>query len=142
MTYFSLIFTGLGVGLISTIFGVGGGVIAIPVLYELFPNIDPKIVISSSMGMIFINSLINTRNFIKKGIIVPRDRIISMLPGVLIGVLLGIYFTGQVSSRTLKLIFASVTLATCLRMLFIKNNTEQSPVTNFSKIKTFPYLQL
>ena len=137
MTYFLLIFTGLGVGLISTIFGVGGGVIAIPVLYELYPQVDPKIVISSSMGMIFINSIINTRNFIKKDIKVPLRTIKLMLPGILIGVLSGVHFATQVSPRSLKLIFATVTLLTCLRMLIITTNSSSSTDSPPCKIRTF-----
>ena len=127
----------LGVGLISTIFGVGGGVIAIPVLYELYPQVDPKIVISSSMGMIFINSIINTRNFIKKDIRVPLTTIKLMLPGVLIGVLSGIHFATQVSPRSLKLIFATVTLLTCLRMLLINTSSSSNTDSPPCKIRTF-----
>ena len=137
MTYLLLIFTGLGVGLISTIFGVGGGVIAIPVLYELFPQVDPKIVISSSMGMIFINSIINTRNFIKKDIRVPLTTIKLMFCGVLVGVLTGVHFATQVSPRSLKLIFATVTLLTCLRMILISTNSISITDSQPCKIKTF-----
>ena len=61
---------GLAVGVISALFGVGGGVIAVPALVLLYPEVPQTSIIGVSLGMIFFNSLINSNNFYKKGLLV------------------------------------------------------------------------
>ena len=103
MTFFLLILTGLGVGIISTFFGVGGGIIAIPALYMLFPKITPQIAISSCMGMIFINSMINVRSFIKIGKKPNLKVIPAMGSGIFTGVVIGIKATTYLNPVQLKI---------------------------------------
>lgn len=120
MTFFLLILTGLGVGIISTFFGVGGGIIAIPALYMLFPEITPQIAISSCMGMIFINSFINVRSFIKIGK-KPNPKVIpSMASGIFVGVLIGIKTTTYLNPIQLKIFFAALLYFVAGRLLFSK----------------------
>ncbi len=117
MTFLLLILTGLSVGFISTFFGVGGGIIAIPALYTFFPKITPQIAISSCMGMIFINSIINVRSFIKIGR-KPNFRVIpTMALGIFLGVLIGIKTTTYLNPTQLKVFFASLLYFVAGRLL-------------------------
>ena len=120
MTFFLLIITGLGVGIISTFFGVGGGIIAIPALYMLFPEITPQIAISSCMGMIFINSMINVRSFIKIGKKPNLKVVPAMGSGIFTGVIVGIKATTYLNPVQLKIFFAALLYFVAGRLLFSK----------------------
>ena len=120
MTFFLLILTGLSVGIISTFFGVGGGIIAIPAVYMLFPKITPQIAISSCMGMIFINSIINVRSFIKIGKKPNLKVIQTMGPGILTGVIIGIKTTTYLNPTQLKVFFAGLLYFVAGRLIFSK----------------------
>ena len=63
------------IGFISSLFGVGGGVIAVPLLFFLFPHFPPQTIIGCSLCSISLNSLINLRNFFHHGIR-PNPRIL------------------------------------------------------------------
>ena len=118
MTFFLLVLTGLGVGIISTFFGVGGGIIAIPALYTLFPKITPQIAISSCMGMIFFNSMINVRSFVKIGR-KPNYKVVpAMSSGMFLGVLIGIKTTTYLNPIQLKIFFAGLLYFVAARLLF------------------------
>ena len=142
MTYLLLLLTGLGVGIISTFFGVGGGIIAIPALYMLFPKITPQIAISSCMGMIFVNSIINVRSFVKIGK-KPNIRVIpSMASGIFMGVLLGIKGTTYLNPVQLKVFFAALLYFVAGRLIFSKKleapgDSWEPGVTMKDRIKEF-----
>lgn len=135
MTFILLILTGLIVGIISTFFGVGGGIIAIPALYMLFPNISPQIAISSCMGMIFLNSIVNVRSFIKIGK-KPNFRVLHYMGfGILIGVLTGIKTTTYLNPTQLKVFFAAMLYFVAGRLLFSNNLKAPGDHWNPGKLK-------
>jgi len=101
-----LLFTGLAVGIISAFFGVGGGIITVPMLYTIFPKISPQTVIGSSLGLIFLNSMLNTRNFIKVGR-KPEFSYVALIGGfMIIGVIIGGKYNMTLEPKTIKTIFA------------------------------------
>ena len=128
----ALLATGLSVGIISTFFGVGGGVIAVPMLYLIFPKITPQIAISSSMGMIFINSIINVFNFTRLGQRPKFNLLINMGVGIITGVILGVNLTAYIDDIHLKLFFSLVLLLVSVKLAFFKgpaasNEAQWSP---------------
>ena len=142
MTFFLLILTGLSVGIISTFFGVGGGIVAIPALYMLFPKITPQIAISSCMGMIFINSMINVRSFIKIGKKPNLKVVPAMGSGMLVGVIIGIKTTTYLNPIQLKVFFAALLYFVAGRLLFSRKLTSPgetwAPGLDFSdRVKEF-----
>ena len=134
LIYFLLPLTGVFVGLLSTIFGVGGGIIAVPILYLLFPKISPQLVISSSMGMILINSLINTRNFIKKGKKLALPNLFIFGTGMALGVSIGVYLVNLLNPDLIKMILGIVVLLVAIKMIF--GNTQQDTLRNDWKPST------
>jgi len=128
MTFFLLILTGFSVGIISTFFGVGGGIIAIPAIYTLFPEITPQIAISSCMGMIFINSMVNVWNFAKLGKKPSLKVVPSLGTGIFCGVILGIKLTTYLNSTQLKIFFAALLYFVAARLLFSKKLTSPGEV--------------
>ena len=122
MSYFLLPLTGIFVGLLSTLFGVGGGIIAVPMLYLIFPKISPQLVISTSMGMIFINSLINSRNFLKKGKEICLNFFIILSLGMTAGVIIGTKIVDSVHPSTIKTIFGVTLFLVAFKTVLTKVN--------------------
>lgn len=120
-----LLITGLFVGLLSSFFGVGGGILIVPILYTLFAEIPAQSVIGTSLAVIFINSFINIFNFVQSG---RRPKLklslilsFSMVCGVLVSSRLAL----GLSDGTIKLIFASLLVPIALRTLLMKSKIPQ-----------------
>jgi hypothetical protein len=122
----SLIFlipVGLFVGLISALFGVGGGVIAVPSLVFLYPEVPQTSIIAVSMGMIFLNSLINTTNFYKQGLRSPLKPLIGLSIGMITGVIIGGLLAADIDNHTLRLGFGILLILLGIRSLIIKKGS-------------------
>lgn len=123
----TLIVSGLGTGILSTLFGVGGGTIIVPVLYFLYPELPPTLVIGTSLGVILVNSLLNTYLFHKKGFLPSKQVIIALGAGMAIGGMAGFYAAELLSARFIKIFLACVLLIVSFRLVRKKKITgEQS----------------
>lgn len=113
-----LIITGLIVGLISSFFGIGGGIIAVPIFYSIFPTQPPQVIVASSLGIILLNSLLNSYNYRKLGI----RPALSMIIPIGLTLTLGIFTGGKVSflipENSIKIIFAIFLLLMAIKMSF------------------------
>ena len=127
---FLLFVTGLGVGLLSVLFGVGGGIIAIPALYTLFPTLPPQTVIGVSLGMVFFNSLINTFNFAQLGRKPLIHLSLILVPGMGFGVLLGSHLTFILPPQHVKLFFAFCLLIIAIKTLINSSKNDPRPAWN------------
>jgi uncharacterized membrane protein YfcA len=70
-TYLIILLTGMSVGLVSTIFGIGGGIIMVPLLSLIFPYSHIEAIATSLTTIVFVAAF-NTYNFSKKEVIVWR----------------------------------------------------------------------
>ena len=70
-TYFFIFLTGIGVSFISTLFGLGGGIIMVPILSLILPYSHLE-AIATSLATIVMVASFNTYNFNKKDVIVWR----------------------------------------------------------------------
>ena len=70
-TYFFIFITGIGVSFISTLFGLGGGIIMVPILSLILPYSHLEAVATSLATIVMVASF-NTYNFNKKDVIVWR----------------------------------------------------------------------
>ena len=68
-TYLGIFFTGISVGLVSTVFGVGGGIIMVPLLSLILPFSHLE-AIATSLATIVLVASFNTYNFSRKDAIV------------------------------------------------------------------------
>lgn len=131
MIFLLLTLTGLSVGFVSSFFGVGGGLVMIPVLYSLFPEAPPPVLIGSSLGVIFINSMVNTWNFRKVGI---RPYKLIFIPAsifMIIGVVTGTMIVFGLSQYFIKLIFAGLLLFVAVKtLLTVKKNENENENEN------------
>jgi len=123
--FFSLFVIGLAVGLTSSLFGIGGGVIIIPALYSLYDQLPPTTVIGCSLSVIFLSTGLNTINFIKSGFIISKKLYLSMALNMAIGVLLGASLTFYLPGPTIKTIFGISLLIVAIKSFIFKSPNYQ-----------------
>jgi uncharacterized membrane protein YfcA len=115
-----LLITGFGVGILSSFFGVGGGIIIVPTLYALFPNMQPVEVISISLLTIFLNTIINNYQF-KKLQLSPSNRIFGIfVVFCAVGALSGSALTNILDPNILKYGFGIILLMVVIKNLLYK----------------------
>ena len=117
--FFLLVATGIMTGLLSSFFGIGGGILAVPVLFWLFPTVPAQTIISSSLGMVFFNSIINIYNFFKTATFPSLKLSFFMSSAMTIGVMTGARQAGYLDQKTIKIVLAVVLFILCLKNLFL-----------------------
>ena len=138
MIYLLLVSTGILVGLISSFFGVGGGILAVPALYMIFPMIPPQVVIASSLAMIYVNSIINTFNFLRDGRKPRKELFLPIGIGIIFGVIVGSYLTDILLPNTIKLIFGIALVLAAIKTLFVDTKN----LDDFANIKNSFFIQI
>lgn len=88
--FFALFFLlGLAVGCLGTIMGIGGGIVLIPVLLAIYPELAPDQITSMSLFCVAINSTVGSISYLrKKKVHIPSAILFSLasLPGAWLGV--------------------------------------------------------
>ena len=120
-----LFFTGFISGILAGFFGIGGGIIVVPVIYHLFnsldfsQNISMHMAIGTSLATIIpasLNSVIEH----KKRFCVDISLLDKWKYTVLFGSLIGAVFAQLVDGKLLIIFFAFFTFFVAIRMLFNK----------------------
>ncbi|MDJ0939911.1 MAG: sulfite exporter TauE/SafE family protein [Woeseiaceae bacterium] len=120
----AMLATGCVAGVLAGLFGIGGGVVIVPVLEATlgFLGVDPairmQIAVATSLATIIPTSISSARAHHRRGAVdvsvVKRWAIF-----VLVGALLGAWIASQVHSRTLAFVFATVALFVAARMVLM-----------------------
>lgn len=111
----ALVAAGVFAGLLAGLLGVGGGIVIVPVLYNLFAlmgidsAINMHLAVGTSLSTIVVTATTSTRAHLQRGS-VDKALLRNWAPWIIVGVIAGAVFAGYVSSRVLVLIFASVSL--------------------------------
>lgn len=114
---------GLFAGLLAGLLGIGGGIIIVPILFEMFGLLgvaeDSRIhlAIGTSLGTIIITSLRSMWAHDKKGAL-DRGLLKRWALPVVFGALVGTVLAAHVSSRGLRFVFATVAMLLAANMLF------------------------
>lgn len=135
MWVLAMLFAGITGGLLAGLLGVGGGIVIVPVLYQILTtmnvaeDIRMKIAVGSSLATIIVTSLISSRSHAKKGAV---DWLLfkQWSIWIVIGVVFGITIVTYVKGVFLTLVFAIVALIVAIYMMLQK--------TGFSLYKGFP----
>lgn len=106
---------GLAGGFLSALFGVGGGIVVVPLLV-LFAGLDPKLATGTSLAAIGLTALFGALAFSALGEVHWRDAALVGLPA-LAGTLAGTWLQQRVSSRVLVLLFAAFLVAVAVRLV-------------------------
>lgn len=134
---------GASVGLISSFFGVGGGVVIVPGLTAIFPDFPQAMIIGCSLFTICINGLINSFYFYRSGLR-PKMSVIMLLGTfMVIGSLLGSQLAMGIDQNTLKKIFAGMLILVLLKTVFQQKKLQENKNIDFNlTVKTALLLAL
>ncbi len=118
--------TGCVAGVLAGLFGIGGGIVIVPVLEGALgilgvdPAIRMHVAVATSLATIIPTSISSARAHHRRGAvdfaIVKRWAIF-----VLIGALLGAWIAARLHSRVLAIVFASLAFLVALKMIFMPN---------------------
>ena len=113
-----LTLTGIGVlsGFMSSLFGVGGGIVVVPLLV-LLVGFDSRVATGTSLAAILLTALAGTASF---SLLEHVDWDAAALVGLpaLAGSLAGVRLQQRVSSRSLTLLFAGFIVAVAVVLFF------------------------
>ncbi len=116
-------FAGAGAGVIAGLFGVGGGLLMVPVLVWSFqanhfsPEISIHLAVGTSLAIIVVTSLSSIIAHQRKGAVL-WSIVQKLAPGLLIGSLIGAFVAKQLPSAWLGRAFGIFTLLVALQMAF------------------------
>jgi hypothetical protein len=114
-----LLILGLAAGVLSGIFGIGGGIIIVPALVILFGFSQHMAQGTTLALMVPPIGLLAAWTYYKAGFVDMKASVIICL-GFFIGGLLGAKFAAEIPDTTLRKIFGGVLLLVSLKMLFTK----------------------
>ena len=123
----ALLGAGAVAGLLAGVFGIGGGAVLVPVLYEFYrilevpESIRLHVAVATSLGVIVPTSLRSFQGHYKKGA-VDMALLKSWVPAVVVGVILASLVAAYISGQGLKAIFAVIATLVAIKMLMGKTS--------------------
>ncbi len=133
----SLLAAGFASGFVAGLFGVGGGIVRIPIFLFLFPilGIHPDVLMhvaaGTSLALAIPSSIMASHAQHKAGNL-DIGFLKGWIPALIVGVVIGIFLMRYMSSRFLEQLFAFVILFLSLQMFFT--------TSEFKITKKFPGL--
>lgn len=128
---FALLGTGALAGLLAGLLGVGGGIVIVPVLYNVLSffgvgdDIRMHVAVGTSLAIIIPTSIASSRSHYKKGAI-DTALLKSWGPMIFIGVIGGTVLAGFANAFILTLVFATLALIVAANMAFRPDNVKFS----------------
>ena len=131
----AMLATGCVAGVLAGLFGIGGGIVIVPVLeaalglLKVDPAIRMHVAVATSLATIVPTSISSARAHHQRQA-VDVEVVRRWAVFVLLGALLGAWIASQVHSRVLALVFATLALLVAAKMVLLtetRNLTEQVP---------------
>ena len=131
----AMLATGTVAGVLAGLFGIGGGIVIVPVLETAlgYVGVDPAIrmhiAVGTSLATIVPTSISSARAHHERRS-VDVDIVRRWAVFILVGALLGAWIASQVHSRVLAMVFATLALLVALKMLLVpdgRNLTAEVP---------------
>ena len=131
----AMLATGSVAGVLAGLFGIGGGIVIVPVLEAAlgFAGVDAAIrmhvAVGTSLATIIPTSVSSARAHQQRNS-VDVEIVKRWAFFVLLGALLGAWIASQVHSRVLAMVFATLALLVAIKMVFLpdsRNITEEVP---------------
>jgi len=129
-----LILVGIFIGMMSGFFGVGGGMILVPILLVL--GFDIKVAIGISIIQMVFSSLLGSYLNYKKGSLIIGEGIFVGFGGF-VGGYIGAYVTEYISDTVLQFLFFGLLLFALFRLFFSENHEDDSQAKSLSKVLLF-----
>jgi len=131
----AMLATGCVSGVLAGLFGIGGGIVIVPVLEGALgvlgvdPAIRMHVAVATSLATIIPTSISSARAHHRRGA-VDLDIVRRWAVFIFLGALLGAWIASQLHSRVLAIVFASLALLVALKMIFMadsRNLTDDIP---------------
>lgn len=119
----ALLLGGAATGVLAGLFGVGGGAVIVPILYEVFrvigvpEDVRMPLCVGTSLAIIIPTSVRSFNAHRAKGLVDMSILKVWAVP-VVLGVLLGSYVARFAPPDLFKIVFVLVAVASALRLLF------------------------
>ena len=123
-------------GFAAGLFGVGGGLIIVPILYVVFtqmgyePNVIMHMALGTSLATIMVTSISSVMAHQKKGAVL-WDVFKNLAPGLVLGSFLGAAIAGMMSGNSLQLVIGVFAVWVAFRMFrtaqTVVDQTKQLP---------------
>lgn len=104
------------VGMVSGLFGIGGGSIMVPVMILIF-SMPAHVATATSMFMIFFTSAIGASTYVVLGHI-PWQEVLFFLPGAWIGGKLGARISHHLTGKALEWVLRIIIIFIGIRLIF------------------------
>lgn len=121
----ALAFAGVVAGLVAGLFGVGGGIVIVPVLFYVFTAfgvpeaVKMHVAVGTSLATIIVTSVRSLRAHLKSGV-VDTALLKSWILPVVAGVAAGTAVADLIDGRALTAVFGVIALAVAANMAFAK----------------------
>lgn len=126
-----LIVCGCCSNLLSALFGIGGGVLMVPILMTVFPEFSLQMVSATSLSIVITTALINLTYFIRQKIAISLVSLIIWSLGMIVGVQVGFELSFYVPDLIIISIFViTLTILAIKTFLSAKNKAEQEVAPN------------
>jgi uncharacterized membrane protein YfcA len=127
--------TGAVMGVISSFFGIGGGIILMAVFYSFVPDMPPTEAIAISLGTIFLNSTQNIYLYYKQKLTPDKKTMILMLISGGFGAIVSNIIMQSLSAGVLKQFFGI-----CLTIIILRNIVQLAKHTKIPRdVTQVPY---
>ncbi len=123
----ALVVAGAFAGFVSGLLGVGGGIVTVPVMFELFrvlkinPDIGMHVAVATSLATIIPTSIMSGRSHHKRGA-VDFDLLKRLAPAAFVGVIIAAIAGGIFKGVVLSAIFGTVAVIVALYMFFRRDS--------------------
>ncbi len=111
-----VVLIGVAAGVFSALFGVGGGIVIVPLLV-LLVGFDQRTASGTSLAAIGITALAGTITYALHGEVKPGAAALVGLPAAL-GAVAGTWVQQRLRARTLSYAFAALLVLVAIRLVF------------------------
>ena len=126
-----LVISGILTNVMSALFGIGGGVLMVPILHTLFPELPYQMISATSLTIVMSSSLINVIAFYRQQIKINYKAMLLWSVGMLIGVQLGFESSFYLPEYIIVTVFiTTLTLLSAQILLFKTSNAQILPAKN------------
>ena len=132
--FVELILVGIFIGTMSGFFGIGGGMILVPILLAL--GFEIKDAIGISIVQMVFSSIYGSYLNHKKGSLIVGEGIFVGLGGF-VGGYIGGHVTDYISDAVLQFTFLGLLLYALLRLFFSKNHEDDTQTKSLNKVLLF-----
>lgn len=132
---FILILCGVMTNIMSAIFGIGGGVLMVPILYTLFPQFPLQMIAATSLTIVMGSSFINLIYFYKQKVSINYKAMLIWSMGMIIGVQLGFESSFYVPDIAIISVFVITLSLLAIRTIFSKETAIIQQSTEDETIK-------